>query len=110
MDQVAYAALVGSVGDGFYEGRSGQTADTAEALRVGTEGILGPLKGVAAAGARGSRLDGYFRPAGSTNWNGRKAREGGTADGTGSREDGATHSIHRTSKHAGHGAPSGNLR
>jgi len=110
VNQVAHTPFVGPIRNSLHKGRSGQAANTAQ-IRCARGGCgLCFVQSVATASARRSALDGNFRPAGSTNWNRRETREGRSAQGARCREDCATNSIQGTSKHAGHGTPSGYLR
>ena len=114
VDGVFHAAVVGTVGDSALKWGRNEAAGAAE--RSGRGGGLrlgwgwGSVKRVAAPGTDGAAGGMNFKPANAANWHRGEMRQVGATEGAGGRQEGATYCIHGTSKHAGHGAPTGSLR
>jgi hypothetical protein len=103
-----HPVLIEAKGHGANKGRGRQAARAAEQRR----GRAGRRRGQAVAAAHTGKaaLGWKLSPAGVTNWREGELRQGGTAEGTDGRKEGATQGIHGTSEHTGHRAPPGSLR
>jgi len=107
MESAAQWLFVDRVGNSADEGGRSHAADTAKA-GAGRRGWRS--KSVATTGAGGAGEDWNLNPAERANWHRRKLRQRGAAESTYIGKEGRTECVEGTSEHAGHCAPTGNLR
>lgn len=102
--------LIGTNRNGAHKRRGSEAASAAKICLGWGQRRRVRRKHVATADTAFGGMARDFSPAGSTDWNGGKAREGRSAKRAECRKKGTTHGIHGTSENTRYGAPAGSLR